>query len=78
MYARLLLTDARMSLTSHAQPTMAARLEFTPLFKYPREQETIMAEARCVLACTAAVTSLTLTHDVIVASKWKATSVSSA
>ncbi|KAI0344537.1 hypothetical protein BDW22DRAFT_1058766 [Trametopsis cervina] len=30
---------------SACQPTMSAKLEFTPLFRYPREVETIMAEA---------------------------------
>lgn len=31
------------------QPTMAARMEFTPLYRYPREKEVVTAEARCVV-----------------------------
>lgn len=29
---------------------MAAKLQFTPLFRYPRQTETVMAEARYVVS----------------------------
>lgn len=32
---------------------MAARVEFAPLFKYPREREVVMAEARSVAPAVA-------------------------